>query len=698
MISGAPSKRIQFVLELCNDFSLVVVLNSCCLLTKYLNNLPDDKTAIHSNQSDKYLINLNNYTAKQFRHFKYLIITFLTTLLSSKPLMSKVYTERNNGHIESLYKELIINVLSYIQRTQKICDSSANSPQALYWKTVLYHSYDLLDCVNDMLTSRMFLLVIKGLLMHSMVTVKKRALELLNTKLQNDFSTLKDEDKDELFVLTKPILLIIEPVAQQDEIPSDHEVLVQTALLSVKLIVKSLGSEEPEKFIPVLDFVGNILRSGKSQGNILASVLLCLAELCVVLRGHALSSLTSFMPAFLSVLKKQKFQETSSLLLLSVVTATTKFLDSFASFLSPYLTKIICECSVLISKWSSSADDAKCQPLIARLNGIKKKIGVVIPARVLIPTIDECYDILVAKKYYNAVVALIGILEEQLTSMNTSDATLNLQSLTSLFLKTLEFRCTQSPSIDIANLVESQVVNTVTVFTLKLSESTFRPLYLKFFDWGVRSGNNTAKLITFYHLSEKIGLALKGLFVLFASTILNSIADVLRSIGSPEQDSSTETTSLLLDFVLKTLKVVFTYDSKQLINRDRFELLMQPLVDLLEKDFDGIDSLTKRNEQLITPTIVQFAVAIADDGLWKEMNYQILLKMRNSSPEIRLVALHCLAELAAKLREDFMPLLPETIPFLAELLEDEDERVERSCQKAIREMEKVLGEPLQKYF
>jgi len=55
-------------------------------------------------------------------------------------------------------------------------------------------------------------------------------------------------------------------------------------------------------------------------------------------------------------------------------------------------------------------------------------------------------------------------------------------------------------------------------------------------------------------------------------------------------------------------------------------------------------------------------------------------------------------EIARKLGEDFMPLLPETVPFLAEMLEDEDEDTEKCAQNAVRTLEEILGEPLQKYF
>lgn len=45
-----------------------------------------------------------------------------------------------------------------------------------------------------------------------------------------------------------------------------------------------------------------------------------------------------------------------------------------------------------------------------------------------------------------------------------------------------------------------------------------------------------------------------------------------------------------------------------------------------------------------------------------------------------------------------MSLLPETVPFISELLEDDNPDVGKQCQRSVQELEKILGEPLQKYF
>ncbi|KAJ2754358.1 HEAT repeat-containing protein 1, partial [Coemansia sp. BCRC 34490] len=51
-----------------------------------------------------------------------------------------------------------------------------------------------------------------------------------------------------------------------------------------------------------------------------------------------------------------------------------------------------------------------------------------------------------------------------------------------------------------------------------------------------------------------------------------------------------------------------------------------------------------------------------------------------------------------QLGEEYLILLPETIPYLAELLEDDDSRVERATRETIKVIESFLGESLQSYL
>ena len=107
--------------------------------------------------------------------------------------------------------------------------------------------------------------------------------------------------------------------------------------------------------------------------------------------------------------------------------------------------------------------------------------------------------------------------------------------------------------------------------------------------------------------------------------------------------------------------------------------------------------MEKRTESLLTPCLAQMALA-TDDILWKSLNYQILVKTKSSIPQVRIGTLETIVAIATKLGEDYLMLLPETVGSLAELLEDDDERVENAIKKAIQKLEDVLGEPVKEYF
>lgn len=64
----------------------------------------------------------------------------------------------------------------------------------------------------------------------------------------------------------------------------------------------------------------------------------------------------------------------------------------------------------------------------------------------------------------------------------------------------------------------------------------------------------------------------------------------------------------------------------------------------------------------------------------------------------RRCALICSVEVVVQLGEESTQLYPELIPFLSELLEDEDAEIQKICNKSITEIEKVTGEELKKHL
>lgn len=297
------------------------------------------------------------------------------------------------------------------------------------------------------------------------------------------------------------------------------------------------------------------------------------------------------------------------------------------------------------------------------------------------------------------LAALMSVLKEHISHMDKEQLSFHQSELTSFFLAALDFRAEHCRGdLEETAAIEGHVIDCLLAMVMKLSEVTFRPLFFKLFDWS--KSERTDRLLTFYRLADCVAERLKGLFVLFAGNLVKPLADLLRQTNRSrtadalfDSTRAEEKNALLLRFVLDCLHKIFLYDTQKFLSRERADALMGPLLDQLENTAGG-----QQVTQHLVPCVGQFSVALADDTQWKTLNYQILLKTRHTDAKVRFSSLLVLMEVASKLKENYMVLLPETIPFLAELMEDECEEVEQQVQKVVQEMENILGEPLQSYF
>ncbi|XP_076364856.1 HEAT repeat-containing protein 1-like [Tachypleus tridentatus] len=301
----------------------------------------------------------------------------------------------------------------------------------------------------------------------------------------------------------------------------------------------------------------------------------------------------------------------------------------------------------------------------------------------------------------------MSIFGEHLSVMNKEDLNAHLLDIQNIFVESLNYRSQhyKDPLADVSQ-VEGHVIACFLKFVLKLSETTFRPVFFKLFMWATQDSESRDKILTFYILSDSLASKLKSLFVLFAGHIVKNTASLLdqnnlvktESLYFGEKDTDVQKSCMLLQYILSTLEKCFLYDNEGFVTRECFETLMQPLLDQVENLLGTDTDYEDRTTKYLVPCVAQFAVAAKDNSLWKSLNYQLLLKTRHSSARVRFAALQVIREVVIKLAEDYMVLLPEAIPFLAELMEDDSTEVEQQCQSVIAEMEQVLGEPLAKYF
>lgn len=531
-----------------------------------------------------------------------------------------------------------------------------------------------------------------------------------------------------------PLTKIIESIVDDKKLVQNASSLENTgiqqmALMAVKLLSKQLAEKHPKDFKHIVETLIDILRkSEKVPRLLLATVLLCLCEICANLRVHSIAYLPNFMKIFLEILKGYAKLENISNdnVLICLVAGLLKIVGTLALYLSPYLVELIVRLSQIYHNIENdpSREAKHNAAIIERLNGIWEKLSTTLELRVLIPTIDQSYKRLVNDEKSIAIGPLMELLAHTLEQQAAGNISRFMPEITSFYITALQFRCDHSEiPLNTLNELENKIIKSFRALTLKMSEGSFRPLYYRIYDWAIKQSNKDIDhVITYFRLSLEVAKSLKSLFVLFASDFIDDVPELLNKSLPSEIPNHSEAVldkvRLLIDSVVETLHQVFLHDSRGFINGARFEAILQPLVDQIENEI-VLDSTKSMNK--VSACLAQLGQAVNDDIQWKQLNYQILMKTRNNESRIRygislmlfdlidfneflryfhsrLFALKATVDFAAKLGEDYMPLLPETVPFISELLEDENPEVEKQCQLSVQELEKILGEPLQKYF
>lgn len=418
----------------------------------------------------------------------------------------------------------------------------------------------------------------------------------------------------------------------------------QMAMMAIKLLSRQLAEKHPSSFKPIMDILIDTLRQHETNSRLLlATSILSFAEIACNLRVRSIVFLPSFMKLYVKIVEHatQSVISLDDNFIVSAIAALQKIVSTLANYLSPYLTDLIVNLSILWHQIDGRADLKGSDAALDKLNGIWEKVATTLELRVLIPTIDKSYAKVVASAKCQGIKPVMQLLGLTVQHSTSSAISAFMPDITAFFVGALQYRAnTTAGELANVNGTEDAIIKAFTTLTLKLSEGSFRPLYHQVYDCTMRQNHdNVDRMITYFRLSSEIAKSLKSLFVLFATEFIDDAAALLaKSLESrPTAQSDRGKAELLVASVLGTLNLVFLHDSRGFINEQRFERLLQPLVDQIESDIVLRSTPLK---ETLSSTLAQLGVALNDDIRWKQLNYQILMKTRNNESHIRLVLLH----------------------------------------------------------
>lgn len=122
------------------------------------------------------------------------------------------------------------------------------------------------------------------------------------------------------------------------------------------------------------------------------------------------------------------------------------------------------------------------------------------------------------------------------------------------------------------------------------------------------------------------------------------------------------------------------------------------MVSQLELSTDDHVAYETKMVDSVIPCLVQLAVTAVDDNKRKVINHEVLLRTRDERPYVRKLALRTVSAFYDRLGEEFLSLLPETVPFIGEAMEDDEPEVEKEAQNLSAVIQRYLGEDISNYL
>lgn len=275
-----------------------------------------------------------------------------------------------------------------------------------------------------------------------------------------------------------------------------------------------------------------------------------------------------------------------------------------------------------------------------------------------------------------------------------ADIAKNMASLSAIILGAFDLRRLEhaKDQLQADKLVQLEAaVNAVALkMVYKLNDAAFRPIFAQFVEWAssgllksdivgvtLRQQSIWGFLYTFFD-------NLKSIVTSYSSYITDPAAKILNNTD-PKDAEQRE----LWRRVLKTLAKCFEHDQDDFWQAPTHFGAVGPVLIQQFLQAPHVDSTAE-----LIPAVVELAAAADSQEHQKELNTILLRHLRSENAAVRLAAVKCEQALVDKVGEEWLSMLPEMLPYISELQDDDDEVVDKETHRWIVKIEGVLGESL----
>ncbi|KAK3217661.1 hypothetical protein Dsin_011631 [Dipteronia sinensis] len=717
-----------FAMQVCEQYSCIVWLPSLVMLLQQIGR------------------NLNQDTFVELQF----AMKFILQKLQDPEFAFKLDSKEDSDNIQRKLEELMEQVVSLLQNVDT--RRKQISVPIAFMKEVKECMHSVLRAITTAMIPSAYFRGIMNLLSNADANVRKKALGLLCETVK-DHGSVKSKHKgrrelgsnssgrwlhldESAFESFRTMCL--EVVMLVDNSNEESNTSLKLAAVST---LEALANRFPSYYSVFDTCLASVTNSISSRNlAISSSCLRSTGALINVLGPKALVELPRIME---NVVKKSREisvcidvknnTEDSSVkesLMASILITLEAVIDKLGGFLNPYLgdiTKLL----VLHPEYVVGSD----LKLKVKADAVRRLLTEKIPVRLALPPLMKIYSDAVDAGDSSLVIAF-EMLGNIVGRMDRSSVGGFHGKIFDHCLLALDVRRQHCVSVQNIDIVEKSVIGTMIALTMKLTETMFRPLFVRSIEWAESDVEDTVSMgskslnraITFYGLVNKLAESHRSLFVPYFKYLLEGCVRHLTDAGDAktanltrkkkkarmqevgtdlkEQNNSSVKIWQLRALVVSSLHKCFLYDTGNLkfLDSSNFQALLKPIVTQLvvEPPADLEEHLNvpsvKEVDDLVVVCIGQMAVTAGTDLLWKPLNHEVLMQTRSEKVRSRILGLRIVKYFLENLKEEYLVLLAETIPFLGELLEDVELPVKSLAQDIVKEMESMSGESLRQYL
>ncbi|TYJ57970.1 U3 small nucleolar RNA-associated protein 10 [Cryptococcus floricola] len=457
---------------------------------------------------------------------------------------------------------------------------------------------------------------------------------------------------------------------------------VGPALDAIKAVVKTAVPQEDGALAGAVLPVVGCAKKAKDNWTVVSA--LSLVELLVRhLASRAIPYVQSILDTTLALIKSPKSAASSVAQAFTTLASTIETIPTFISSKQLIAT-------LITTFFYRSTNEATAY---AMLTTLAKKIRT----KAIFPVLMEVWKTTQETGGDSEMKGFFEMLRLTLKNASREDLPSMLKPVFAFFLDVFDLRHRlEQKNVDLSmvNDVEESAIGSFLELVTKLNEATFKPLFVRLYDWAVidLAEGKTVDLdrlnerkIVLFHVMTGLLNKFKNLLSPYMATLLPHIHELLPAFSSGA-NTSLPLWNLLLGTLAKSFEVdegAFWTDVSQI---ELLPLLVSQVPLFLQS------AGSPEEPRAISNCLASLAGSTTSETVLRRLNTSTCLVTRSDDPKIRLAALDALSGIWEAQAEEMVGLVPETVSeFLAELLEDESKDVEIAARNVLAKIEKVTG-------